>query len=81
MTTERSNHWGACAIEIESVAMLTTLEKPVPAKVQTDAKLFIEFGPFEEVFGYRIRQFHIELRNSQEFISQQVIMVGCLIII
>ncbi|KAE9551671.1 hypothetical protein FO519_005111 [Halicephalobus sp. NKZ332] len=74
MASERSNHWGACAVEIESVAMLTTLDKPVPAKVQTDAKLFIEFGPFEEVFGYRIRQFHIELRSSQEFISQQVVM-------
>uniref|UniRef100_A0AC34Q5D9 LIM interaction domain-containing protein n=1 Tax=Panagrolaimus sp. JU765 TaxID=591449 RepID=A0AC34Q5D9_9BILA len=74
MTTERANQYGTCAIECDQVTMFTATESPIPARAETEAKLFIEFSPYEEVYGYRIRQFYLELKASKEYISQQVVL-------
>lgn len=76
MTTERANQYGTCAIECDQVTMFTATESPIPARAETEAKLFIEFSPYEEVYGYRIRQFYLELKASKEYISQQVVLVS-----
>jgi hypothetical protein len=47
--------------------ILRVTYKTYLVKVHTDCRLFVEFSPFEESVGYRIRHWAIELRTSQEF--------------
>uniref|UniRef100_A0A915EP82 Uncharacterized protein n=1 Tax=Ditylenchus dipsaci TaxID=166011 RepID=A0A915EP82_9BILA len=66
---ERINpqQWGMCALDCENVLMVTRHDRPVPSEVHTECRLFVEFSPFEESVGYRIRHWAIELRSCQEF--------------
>lgn len=33
--------------------------------------MFIEFAPYDDAYGYRIKQFTLELKNTQEYISKE----------
>lgn len=66
---------GACALECESVLIVTRHEKPVPAQVQTECRMLIEFAPFATApheSSYRIKNWRIELKGCQEFISKDI---------
>jgi hypothetical protein len=68
---ERMSQWGACSLDCENVVMFTRIHKPVNAHVVTEARMFLEFAPYDEAYGYRIKQFTLELKNSQEYILRQ----------
>ncbi|KAI1717781.1 LIM-domain binding protein [Ditylenchus destructor] len=65
---ERFNpqQWGMSALDCENVLMVTCHDRPVQSEVHTDCSLFIEFAPYNENVGYRIRHWSMEMRNSQE---------------
>src|SRR4051794_10316822 len=50
-----NQQFGVCAMDCENVLMVTRYEKPIPAEVHTECRLWIEFAPFDEGAGYRIR--------------------------
>ncbi|KAI6240978.1 LIM interaction domain (LID) domain-containing protein [Aphelenchoides fujianensis] len=54
------------ALSSEMVEVQMMLEKPVATKVSTVARFFMEFSPFDETFGYRIRNWVAELRPALE---------------
>ncbi|EFO28177.1 hypothetical protein LOAG_00310 [Loa loa] len=61
-------------LDCDNVLLVSKHEKPVLSEVHTDCKLMCEFA-FDDTYGYRIRQWNIELRHCQEFVLRDVNML------
>ncbi|VDP14167.1 unnamed protein product [Onchocerca flexuosa] len=61
-------------LDCDNVLLVSKHEKPVLSEVHTDCKLMCEFT-FDDTYGYRIRQWNIELRHCQEFVLRDVNML------
>ncbi|VDK50320.1 unnamed protein product [Anisakis simplex] len=64
----------AMVLDCDNVLLVSKHEKPVLSEVHTDCKLTCEFV-FDETYGYRIRQWNIELRHCQEFVLRDLNML------
>ncbi|VDM38835.1 unnamed protein product [Toxocara canis] len=69
----------AMVLDCDNVLLVSKHEKPVLSEsdlsqVHTECKLMCEFM-FDETYGYRIRQWNIELRHCQEFVLRDVNML------
>ncbi|VDK71883.1 unnamed protein product [Litomosoides sigmodontis] len=61
-------------LDCDNVLLVSKHEKPILSEVHTDCKLMCEFA-FDDTYGYRIRQWNIELRHCQEFVLRDVNML------
>ncbi|KAI6177186.1 BMA-LDB-1, isoform h [Aphelenchoides bicaudatus] len=61
-----SGNYFLTALSSETGEMVVRLEKPLRAEIRTSARYFIEFAPYDEIYGYRIRAWHLELRQPKE---------------
>lgn len=64
----------AMMFDCDNVLLVSKHEKPVLSEVHTECKLQCEFV-FDETYGYRVRQWIIELRHCQEFVSRDMNML------
>ncbi|MFH4980601.1 hypothetical protein AB6A40_007310 [Gnathostoma spinigerum] len=60
-------------LDCDNVLLVSKHDKPVLSEVHTECKLMCEFV-FDETYGYRVRQWNIELRHCQEFVLRDVNM-------
>ncbi|GMT35687.1 hypothetical protein PFISCL1PPCAC_26984, partial [Pristionchus fissidentatus] len=64
---ETATNDGLTVYECNTFMQVSKHETPYQSEVQTDATIKLEFTPFEELYNYRIKSWHIELQPSQEF--------------
>jgi hypothetical protein len=54
------------SLECDDMLMVTHHDRPIPCEVHTECRLFVEFGPYSEACGYRIKHWMIDMRHSRE---------------
>ncbi|GMT06617.1 hypothetical protein PENTCL1PPCAC_28791, partial [Pristionchus entomophagus] len=64
---ELPNPDGLTTYECNTFMQVSKYETPYQSEIQTDANIKLEFTPYEELYNYRIRSWHIQLHPSQEF--------------
>uniref|UniRef100_A0A914X4W7 LIM interaction domain-containing protein n=2 Tax=Plectus sambesii TaxID=2011161 RepID=A0A914X4W7_9BILA len=61
-------------LDCENLLLVTKHDKPIYAEVETEGRLICEFAMYDDpMLAPRIRNFHLELRNHQEFVPRSVL--------